>query len=78
MATTTHTWVTRAHCSECDTYLWTNPGSPSVLCRCGTASIIDNVIVVGDEVTSDYTFRQAVLADLNIPSADLDLTHEDA
>lgn len=68
-----HEWVARARCPECSQYLWTNPGSPNVICSCGSSMIIDDVIVSGEAVTSSYDFRQAVIADTGISSEELTL-----
>ena len=68
-----HEWVTRARCPDCLQYLWTNPGSPNVICSCGSTMIIADVIVSGEAVTSAHDFRDAVIADTGIPSEDLTL-----
>jgi len=71
--TTVHNWVVRGYCSSCEQYLWTNPGSPNVLCECGSAEIKNHVLVSGEEVISSSAFRAAVCADINVLSANLDL-----
>lgn len=69
----THTWITRVHCSECDQCSWTNPGSASVVCRCGTSAIHDDVLVTGEVVTDEEMFKQAVADDLGSAVEDLTL-----
>lgn len=73
MATTVHTWVTRAHCPGCDQFLWTNPGSGSVICGCGASEIQEDVVITGDVVTDEVVFAQAVADDLNVSVEDLEL-----
>ncbi len=64
-----HHWVVRAKC-ECG-YLWTTPGSYSVVCACGHVQIIDNVIS-GEALPVDETeFKQAVARGLNVDVAEL-------
>ena len=72
----THIWVTRAHCSGCGDYLWTNPGSGSIACSCDGAFIDDDVVVTGDGVTDDAIFKTAVAADLNVAEEDLTLVKD--
>lgn len=60
----TYAWVARAQCG-CG-YLWTTPGSPSVVCACGAAAIVDDVVVAGNPVTDDDAFTAAVTADLGL------------
>lgn len=59
-----HVWVTRALCGCC--YLWTTPGAASVVCACGSASIVDDVIVAGNAVTDEAAFTAAVAADFGV------------
>jgi len=54
-----HYWKTRAMCGECG-YIWTNPGSGSIICLCGGAHIANDVIIAGDQVESDSDFNDAV------------------
>lgn len=59
-----HEWTVRAKC-ECG-YLWTNPGSTSVVCCCGQSSIIDGVLAGNAQVVTDDTkFKQAVADDIS-------------
>jgi len=68
-----HTWVTRAYCPECDQFLWTNPGSDSVICGCGASEIHEDVVITGDAVADEVVFAQAVADDLNVSVEDLEL-----
>ncbi len=56
-------------------YSWTNPGAGSIGCcvHCALALIQDNVIIVGDVVTDEEAFKQAVADDLGVAVEDLTL-----
>jgi hypothetical protein len=73
MTTVLHTWITRVYCPSCDSYSWTTPGSPSVLCACMASEIADDVIVRGEEVVDTTAFKQAVADELNVDIDDLGL-----
>lgn len=52
-------WVERAYCPACEQYLWSNPGSPNIMCRCGHSGIINHqrtggAIIVLNEVGFRY------------------------
>ena len=60
----TEVWYVRAK-AACG-YFWTTEGSPSVVCACSSHSIVNNVIVSGDEVTDEAEFKQAVADDYGV------------
>lgn len=68
--TVLHEWVIRAKC-ECG-YLWTNPGSDSVTCKCGLSSI-ESGLFAGNaqDVTDENEFTQAVADDISCLITDL-------
>ena len=69
----THTWVTRAHCPECDQTFWTNPGSPNVYCSCGASGIVGDVLVGNaEDITDEDFFLQEVKDDLHTDDVELE------
>lgn len=67
-----HEWVVRGRC-ECG-YLWTTPGSPSVVCACGHCAIVDNVPSQDVlPVTDEVEFKTAVAQDLSEPPENVTL-----
>jgi len=70
-----HTWVARARCA-CGAFLWTTPGSGSVVCACGASEIVDNVVHGTVQAHDDADFRVAVAAEVGVDDADLMLVHE--
>jgi hypothetical protein len=71
---TIHRWVTRAKCPNpecCRAYIWSNPGSGSVVCGCGSSRIYKDVVLAGDPVTDEEEWVQAVANDLTVPLEDL-------
>lgn len=60
-----HTWVVRTKC-VCG-YIWTTPGSPSVVCICVATEILDNIVIRGGaDVMNEDEFKQAVADDINV------------
>jgi hypothetical protein len=68
-----HEWVVRAKCT-CG-YIWTNPGSSSVVCKCGQTKIENGILTGGDVVTDEVEFKQAVADDIATAVVNLILIH---
>ena len=60
----TEYWTERAKCNGCQQYIWSNPGSGSVICSCGTGEIQNHVRISGDIVVNEVDFEQWGSADL--------------
>lgn len=74
MATTYHSWSHRAK-HTCG-FLWTNPGAPNVVCKCGGLEFVDGVLNGTSESFTEEEFLNAVAADLGVAAADLTLIYE--
>lgn len=69
-----HEWSIRAKC-ECG-YIWTNPISHSVVCKCGNTEIKNNEIIRGGtEPINEDEFKQEVSNDTGVSLDDLILVH---
>ena len=55
-------YVIRARC-DCG-FIWTTPGSPSVICQCGTSSIIEGVPTVPSLPFTEDEFRSAAASEI--------------
>jgi soluble P-type ATPase len=66
-------WVTRAQC-QCGAFLWTNPGSGSVVCSCHIGEIVNHSIKVGLPVGDERAFLVAVAEDLGVETEEVVLT----
>lgn len=44
----------------CGQYLWTTQGAGNVACLCGGARIVDDVLIIGSEITDEAVFAAVV------------------
>ncbi len=75
MNSVAHIWVARAKCS-CG-YIWTNPGSPNVVCACGKIRIANDVPSDSEPITDEAEFKQAVADCISADVNELILIHEE-